>query len=438
MDRLLKEWKQIRSSTLAHNAGWMAGGQVLSVGCQGVYFVLLARLLGSTEYGIYAGVVAMVAMLSVYSPLGSAFTLMQYVSPDHEKFALYWGNVLVTTLTFGSLFVVVLVWAVPHLAHSYSSRLVLYASVADCLCAQVTLGSSYVFLAFEKLRTTAFLNLIGNLLRAILAAIMLWRFHHATAQQWAFAALIVSFTVVCTALLVVTRQYGRPAFSLHLLRERSSEGLVFSLSSASGGISNNVDKAMLGHYGMNKADGIYTMAYRVVDVCTMPIWSIHTAAFPRFFRKGIDGVQNTIPYALKLLKRTAPLGLLMAAAMFLAAPLIPYLAGPSFRESVSALRWLCLLPSFRSFQLSAGDAMTGAGYQRYRFLILITAAVFNFGSNLYLIPHFGWHGAAWSSLVTDGMIGLLNWAMLMVLHKRDLNRRNYLTFGLDKMESQSS
>ncbi len=74
MDRLLQEWVRISSSSLARNSGWMFVGQVFSVVCQGVYFILVARLLGTTEYGIYVGVVAMVSILSQYSPLRIAFS----------------------------------------------------------------------------------------------------------------------------------------------------------------------------------------------------------------------------------------------------------------------------------------------------------------------------------------------------------------------------
>ena len=415
---LQDQWRQHRSSSLVRNSLWMVLGQGTSILCQGAYFILLGRLLGPVEYGIYAGVIAMVTVLSAYSTLGSQFTLLRYVSSDPEKFALYWGNLLVTTLSLGSLFTGLLVWTVPHLAHSYSWRLVLCAAAADCLCAQLIDASSRAFQAFEKLRNTAFLNLQLNLLRTLLAGFLLWHLHHATAQQWLVASLVVSVTVAGSALALVTWHYGRPAFSPRLLRKRSEEGVIFAFSASTTGIYNNFDKAMLGHYGMNGANGIYTMAYRAVDICTVPMLSIHAAAFPRFFRKGIGGVHNTTAFALRILKRTGPLALLFTAAMAIAAPVIPHLVGKSFTDSVSALRWLCLLPVFRSFQYSAGDALTGAGHQKLRLGAQATAAVFNFGVNLYLIPHYGWLGAAWSSLATDGLLGVGNWAVVLAARSK--------------------
>jgi O-antigen/teichoic acid export membrane protein len=420
---LRAEWGRARHSSLGRNAVWMFLGQGLSIICQGAYIILLGRLLGITEYGTYVGAAAMVSIVSQYSPLGSHSVFLRYVSPDPEKFAHYWGNVLVTTITLGSLFVVLLAWIGPHLAHSYSWPLLLCVAIGDCLCAQLTTAAGRVFQAFEKMRITAGLNVLVNLLRTLLAGFMLWHFHHGTAWQWAVAALIVSSIAAVIAVALVTRLYGKPALSVPLLRRRTGEGFVFALSYSTTGIYNDIDKVMLGHYGMNAANGIYTMAYRAVDVCTTPITAIQGAAFPRFFRKGVDGVRTTADYSVRLVKRTAPLALISALVMVLVAPILPHLVGRGFGESVLALRWLCLLPFFRSFQLSAGDALTASGHQNLRLGSQVIAAVFNFGTNLYLIPLYSWRGAAWSSLATDGLLAVVNW---MVLWWLTTNKNNLI------------
>jgi O-antigen/teichoic acid export membrane protein len=101
--------------------------------------------------------------------------------------------------------------------------------------------------------------------------------------------------------------------------------------------------------------------------------------------------------------------------MFVLAPLIPLLIGPSFTESVSALRWLCLIPVFRSIHGITGSVLTSAGLQRYRSITQIAAVALNFGLNVWLIPRHGWHGAAWASLLTDGGLGVMNWVTLTLL-----------------------
>jgi O-antigen/teichoic acid export membrane protein len=410
-----------KNGSLTRNASWVFLGQGLSAVCQGTYFVLLARLLGKVEYGIYAGAFAMVAILSAYSSLGSPLVLLRHVSPDHRRFATYWGNVLIITPVLGIVFIILLAWGGPHVSPSYSWPLVVCIAFADCLCAQLTIAAGQAFQAFEKLRMTASFNLLVNFLRSLLAGLMLWRLHHATARQWAVAALAASLIAAASALLFVTRFYGKPSFSTRLLSLRVGEGLIFALSGSTAGVYNNIDKAMLGHYGMNAANGIYTMAYRVIDVACIPVTSVSSAAFPRFFQKGVGGIQSTAGYANQLIKRTAPIAMLSTLAMLLAAPIIPHMIGHGFDESVQALRWLCLLPVFRSLHSCAADALTGAGHQKLRLGNQTTVAGFNFAVNLYLIPHYGWRGAAWSSLATDGLLAVLNWTTLAILRVQATN-----------------
>ena len=111
------------------------------------------------------------------------------------------------------------------------------------------------------------------------------------------------------------------------------------------------------------------------------------------------------------------LGSTTAAAAKIATREWPLALLPFVRYGLSGL---CLLPFFRSFQWSAGDALTGAGHQNARLRNQALAAVLNFGENLYLIPHYGWRGAAWSSLATDAMIAALNWIVLLRLQTKDI------------------
>ncbi len=255
------------------------------------------------------------------------------------------------------------------------------------------------------------------------AAGMVLVLRHASVRQWVIASLCVSGLSAAVALVLVTTRLGWPKFDLRLLRDRMLEGIGFSIAASTTSVYNDIDKAMLSRYGMLAADGTYSMAYRVVDMSCTPIRSLQSAAFPRFCQTGRNGARGSIAFTRKLLSKTLPFGVVAAAAMFLAAPVIPHLAGRSFADSVAALRWLCLLPVFRSLHLGAGDTLTGAGYQRYRTGAQLGAAGLNFGLNLWLIPAYSWHGAAWASLLTDGSLAAGNWIVLGWVIRRENSLR---------------
>jgi O-antigen/teichoic acid export membrane protein len=415
---MMSRLASLLKNAAARNASWMFLGQILSVVMQAGYFVILARLLGSKEYGLFAGAFALVSIVSQFSTVGSGVIFLRYVSPDHSKASVYWGNILASTLTLGTLLVVALHYIGDHFIGEKAAGIVTFIAVSECLFRRLTDCCGQVFQAFEKLRLTACISLITSCLRLLLAGGMFLMLHSATARQWAIASLVVSFVAVCIAVCVVTMRVGRPQLRTKVLFSHTLEGFGFSLATSTGSVYNDVDKAMLGHYGMTVANGIYTMAYRVVDIATIPIFAVHSAVLPRFFRLSQDGISATGRFGGKVLSRTILLGLVAAACMFVGAPIIPYIVGKSFSQSVSALRWLCLLPIFRSLHLSAGDALLAGGYQKVRFTLQSMAACANVVLNLYWIPKYSWTGAAWSSLLTDGVLGILSWVVLSELMRR--------------------
>jgi O-antigen/teichoic acid export membrane protein/subtilisin family serine protease len=413
-NRLRKYRVALFESTLARNSCWMFMGQASSLIAQAGYFIVIARLLGTSEYGIFVGAAACIGIISQYGSFGSGLLFLRYVSPDHTLFRRYWGNILLSSFLFGSLLVLILAVASPWLLHNIDVRLIVFLAIGDCICGQLSTATSQVFQAFEKMRYTAVLTLIASCSRLLLAVGLLVTLHKAGALQWAVASLVVSVATVGVAIAIVTRHFGFPQFFPRLFVQRAREGLIFAVSGSTTSIYNDMDKAMLAHFGMNAANGVYTMAYRLVDISTMPIRSVHAAAFPRFFRHGANrgGVLATEPFAKKLLRKTSLLGVGVAVALFLIAPAIPHILGTGFAPSILALRWLCLIPLFRSFHLSAGDALAGAGRQPVRLTFQIVAAALNISLNLCLIPRFSWLGAAWASLATDALLGVMLWSVL--------------------------
>jgi O-antigen/teichoic acid export membrane protein len=309
-------------------------------------------------------------------------------------------------------------FAAPYLVNSASAVLVIPLAAGDCICNKIAECAGQVFQTFEQLRVTATLAFVGNLCRCLIAVGLFLILHRASAWQWAVASLAVSLVGAVIPVTAVTIKYGWPRFRLKLFCRTLGEGFGYSLAGSTAVIYNDVDKTMLSHAGMNAANGIYSMAYRVIEIATMPILSIHMAARPRYFQRGALGVETTAELSRKILKRTAVLGVMMAAGTFIAAPLIPHLVGHDFTDAVSALRWLCLIPCLRAFHFSSGEALMGAGFQRYRTTAQLMAAGVNIVLNVQLIPIYGWKGAAWASLLTDASLAALNWAGLAWVRNR--------------------
>jgi O-antigen/teichoic acid export membrane protein len=395
----------------------MLVGQGLSLLLQAVFFVLLARLLGVREYGVFAGAFAFVGIAMPYSTLGSGLLFMRYVSARPSTYAVYWGNILLSTVVTGTVLTGVLYYVAPHLLNPASASIVILVAMGNCVFSQLVASMGFVFQTFERLQMTAALNILTNSLRLVAVGIMAALLPHASARQWALASMYISILAAIVGFLVVTRRFGRPKFVPRMLLSHTLEGLGFSLGWSAQSVYNDIDKTLLSHFGMNFQNGVYTMAYRIVDVATIPVTAVDAAALPRYFQEHDKDALSVPPLGFRLARRAALIGLLMSGGLFVAAPLIPHLVGHGFTDSVLALRWLCLLPAMRGIHQLTGSAITGMGFQRFRTVAQFSAAGLNLALNLWLIPRHGWLGAAWASIATDGLLAIVNLLILGRLSK---------------------
>lgn len=412
----------MKEESLRQGSLWMISGQGVSIAAQALYFILIGRTLGSREYGAFIGVVALVTALSQFSSLGMEMILVRNVSRDRASFAATWGQAL-AILAGGFVVLLGAAMLFAHFALRPDLRtLVPWIALSDGLLGKLVQLASRAFQGAGRLAWTARLSALTNVCRTATAALV-WAWArregvHPTAHLWAHVYWLSTLTVAVAAALIVTTQLGAPVF--RRIRGRDwSEGLSFSVAGSSISIYNDIDKTFLVSLGQTSAAGIYSAAYRVVDVATMPIYSVYAAAAPRFFRVGAGGAAAAAAFSRRTLRRTLPYAGVAAMAMGLAAPLLPVAFGPSFRESVSALRWLCLLPVLRALHYSWGSAITGAASQWNRTATQFGAAALNVALDFLLIPRWGWHGAAVASLLTDGALAVASYAVLRRLLRRE-------------------
>jgi O-antigen/teichoic acid export membrane protein len=411
-------------SNLKRDSLWMLSGQGLAMAFQAAYFVLIGRALGSHEYGKFVGVAAMVSVLAQFSSLGMDLIIIRDVSRDESKFPTSWGLALELS-TAGFFVVSAVAILLGHYILSPEVRLLIpFVALSDVLFGRIALLASKAFQGFNQFAYSAKIMSLMNFIRALVAGLLYLHVLHtrvqATAYTWTTVYWVSSMIVAVTGVALVTWKFGLPRWRKVTWKD-VHEGFSFSLSSSSISIYNDIDKTYLVSLGQLGAAGIYSAAYRIIDVASTPIYSIYSAAFPRFFREGAKSVRHASVFSRKLLKTTVLYAIAAAVLMFCSAPVLPYILGKSFAASTSALRWLCLLPLIRCFHYAAGSTITGSVSQWYRTVQQVAAALLNLGLNALLIPRFSWHGAAVASLLTDGALAAMSWlsvAWLIVRQER--------------------
>ena len=406
-------------SLLARNTAWMILGQGLRLTIQALYFTEIARSLGTSNYGAFISVVALVGIFFPFGHLGSGNLLVQSVSRDKSVFPVYWGRAIVTTAaSSGALLCVVLLLSRFALPAAIPLRLVGLVAASDLpglcllgLCAQC-------FQAFERLNWTATINVLISSAR-LAGALILIAFHpHPSALQWGYIYFGSTSVVALTAAILVWTMLGAPKFNWRRPVAELREGFYFSAGLSAQTIYNDIDKTMLARLGTLDAAGIYGAAYRIIDVSFAPISSLLWSAYPSFFRAGSGGVASSFRYAKPLLLRAVGYASCACLILLLSAGIVPYILGGEFARTTEAIRWLSLLPVLKAMHYFLSDSLTGAGYQGLRTGIQAGVALFNVLINLWIIPLYSWRGAAWSSIASDALLACSVGTAVFVLSRR--------------------
>lgn len=410
-------WRQrLKESNVARNTLAMTAGGGLRLIFQAAYFILLARSLGSGQYGAFIGVVSLMGVLTPFSFWGMDGILVRNVSRQRESFRVSWGNALWMAGVSGSiLLVVVLLLSHFIFSNKVPLLLVFLVGLSDLVLAGIVDLSGKAFMAFEMLGKTARIGIVLTAVRGICALIMYLLVPHPSALSW--AVLYLCSTGICAvyACADVCRRYGYPRLALKNIRTDAREGFYFSLSMSSQSIYNNIDKPMLVRLATLESAGIYSTAYRILDLGLQPLSSLLYSTYARFFQHGSSGIKGSSKYAKRLLPFGIGYGILAGLFLFAVAPLLPVILGQSFRGADEALRWLSPLILLRTIHYLLANSLTGADLQGLRSIIQVAVAAFNVGINCWLIPAYSWRGAAWGSLASDGLLAIAMWTSIVIL-----------------------
>ncbi len=405
---------------MARNASFIFGGQGLSFLIQAAYFVLLARLLGAAEYGVFSGAFALISIVAPYSALGANMLFMRYVPREAGTGPVYWGNSLLITAVLSAILAIAFAFFGPYYTHIQSPMLFVVLTVANCFLQQVILIAASVYQTFEKMQYTATLTLISNLVRLLVLVIMKLVWHHATALQWSVGMTVGTALAALWSVHIVYREISGIGFSVPLALRRLWEGVGYSFAGSTQAIYNDLDKTLLSHYNMSAQNGPYTLAYRITDFATSPIGAVDTVILPRFFQYGAERMPEVMHLFRKSMRTVVLMGVGVGVVLLLSAPLVPRIVGKDFTNIVLALRWLCVLPVLRGVHRVSGSALTGVGYQNARTGSQLVVAAINLGLNVWWIPRFGWIAAAWSSVVADALLAVFNVILLFWVRGRVL------------------
>lgn len=370
-------------------------GQLGQALVQGLQFLIVARVLGPHEFGRVASVLALTSALLPFSGLGSANTMLMHLARGSKEAHMLYGNALTAGLVVGTILTLLLSGISLLITHDPGfAELCLIFGISELVATKLVDISQHVFMGLEKHALASRLLLMQGTFRLSSAAALAMVATTPVAGEWALLHLM-SGALATALVLAYTRSHtGYLSFQMHRLLSDVKTGVFFSLGLSARSIYTDVDKAVLAHVVSPSINGAYTAAFRVMFMATTPLSAGLLALQARMFRAGHEeGISQTVRIAKGAIVAGAIYGLIVGVGLYLCAPLVPWLLGEKYAQSVTILQSLAFLPIPLFVQSALSDALSTANFQRARSLIQMAVAVLSFGLNSILIHKFAWTGA---------------------------------------------
>lgn len=378
-------WRTGRNMQLLHPTAKTSLILLLRLAAQGVVLLTMARLLGAANYAVLAGLSALAITMGSLATLGTHVLLLKTIVAEPERrtqaLALALGA---TSRTATLLFIIYIVTSALSLDF-FAEHFILITSVGVSeLFIQPLLIIHAAELQAEGSPAKSQMVMARPLVLRALAALLLFLLSPRHPLIWFALAYLLS-SLVASFHSLTCRETSLPPINSWRLPNRTElkDTLGFGLLSFTRLGPNELDKTLALHFVPSAIAGVYSASSRIIGASIIPVVALMVSTLPQLFKYGQSGTKKSITRTLPL--TTFIYGVLCAGLLWLIAPLLQLLFGPSYTELGRMTRLICLAIPALSLRIALGNFLMAASgpWQRVAFelsgivVLVITATTFH-------------------------------------------------------------
>lgn len=214
----------------------------------------------------------------------------------------------------------------------------------------------------------------------------------------------------------ISFKYARPflEFSKSInwkwFRELYRYGAFTFGTNVSSMILKTIDSWMLGKLISPAAVTIFNPALRISNLVEVPTDTLTSILFPKLSERIAKEGPQAAKYLYEKAVGTITAFMLPVVLFFiiLAEPIVRFIAGPGFEETVPILQVTMLYGLIIPFNRFLGITLDAIGKAKTNFMFVFRNALFNIISNFFYIRYFGIIGAAYGTLTTYCIVFVIN------------------------------
>ncbi|MBE8539373.1 oligosaccharide flippase family protein [Geoglobus acetivorans] len=390
---------------VAKNIIALASAELITKFLMFILIVLIARYLGDVGYGKYSFAMAFTSFFLILSDLGLSTLTIREVAREKELAGKYLGNLSLVKLVLSVVSFLLLVVIINLMDYPYDTKLAVYIAGAYVVVSSFTQFFISFFRAFERMEYETLVRVFEKIIAFILVVCLIYLGYGLIEIMLAYLVSgIFSFLI---GGLIVLRKFAMPEFKVDVsfLKHAIKEALPFGLTAVFVVIYFKIDTVMLSVMKGDAVVGWYNAAYSIIDGLTALVaGSISFAFFPVMSRyaKSSKEMLKKVYFRAFLLLFSAGLTISVLVTIF-ADKIILILYGQEYLNSILALRILIWAFFIICISTISSTLLNSVNKQNIVAMGTGLGATLNVILNLVLIPKYSYVGAAYATLITEGI-----------------------------------
>jgi O-antigen/teichoic acid export membrane protein len=361
--------------------------------------LVLSRYLGVEGFGQFNYIFAFYYFFLTINDFGVNWIVVRQVSQQRERAAEIIGAMLTfkLALAVASLAVAAIVVWMLDMSSELQNSLWIFGFILPAMALQLP---AVIFQVNLKPGYPAAVGIVNRCLGFIL---ILSTVAIGGGLVMVTTCLVVIEFVSLALLTFGTRQAVRPVWSISwpIWKEILQSSVPLGLAGLCTALINRIDFIMLERMTNLHELGLYSAAYKVTNLLeSLPLLVMGTV-YPLMSQWAKDDP----PRMKRLYRQTMillgvlalPIGLVTTVAAPWAVPLV---FGSDFEGTVPALQVLVWSTVSLYLAITSGNLLISLGRERINLVLNIFGAGLNIGLNFWLIPRWGFIGAAWATTAT--------------------------------------
>lgn len=287
--------------TIIKNTFWLMLAEFLSKGSMFLITILIARILGPTEFGMLSFIMSFVAMFVVITDFGLTTLMVREVSRDHSLLPSYLVN-----LSFLKIILGIITFFLVLLAASFLGKEPIYFQLILIYAAYSILNNIGEFLrAFfrpsESMQYEALLKSInGALMLLIVWGALFWKEDLESIMYGYLFVSILNFLITFIYLGLKNKKVKVIYLDKTILRKLFFQAIPFGLKVMFWIVYFRIDIVMLGFLGSDYEVWIYWAWYKILDIYLLFISLFFSAFYPNIVKNKNKVLNNFFRYIIIL------------------------------------------------------------------------------------------------------------------------------------------